>query len=72
VVGEEAALVWLGVEKQQHKGILMERRYRAKKQMEPVDLDIQAYQVFDDITAGAKGFTGIDRILLQEIGGLLI
>ena len=40
---------------------------------EPSDIkEINKYDLFNHITAAALGYTGDDRVALQEIGGLLL
>ncbi len=71
VVGKEISLHWLDIEKEQHDEIVS--NFKLKEDGEaPIDLEKDQYESFNRITAAAKGYTGMDRIKLQEIGGRLI
>ena len=77
VVGEEVALNWLGLTEDRHAEIQTNIRFkRSRKELDSDHAeelsDIDAYSVFNDVTAAAKGYTGDERAALQFAGGLLL
>lgn len=77
LVGKEVALAIIGVSEDTHDGIILDVNYKKKKggfsQEDSTAIsDLQLYDVFNSVTAAGKGYSGRERVRLQEIGGALL
>lgn len=75
VVGKEISMNWFGVDEDSHvETISLIKLKKSRNEFsEPSDIkEINKYDLFNHITAAALGYTGDDRVALQEIGGLLL
>jgi len=76
IVGKEIALTWIGISPDIHEEIMANikvKKFRKEFEFKNAsDLEIDPYNLFNHITAAALGYTGDDRVALQEVGGLLL
>lgn len=77
LLGKEVSLAIIGIDEEEHEGIMTDIQYKKKKntfskeaatELENLDM----FELFNSVTAAAKGYNGIDRSRLQAIGGTLL
>lgn len=77
LLGKEVTLALLGVAEDRHNEIQQEiktKKLRDKwRREDSTALDeLSLYEVFNSVTAAARGYSGLERSRLQEIGGELL
>jgi len=77
LLGKEVALALIGVDEDKHNELMQEIKFKkAREEWRREDstaLDgLALYDVFNSLTAAAKGYSGAERSRLQEIGGELL
>lgn len=76
LLGKEVAFALFGTDPEEHKQLMEEIRFhKSRDEFGPEhnrETRFDAFEVFDHLTAAAKGYTGVDRITLQAIGGSLL
>lgn len=76
MLGKEVSFALIGIDEDRHKEIMAEVAFKKAKDnwdknvKELEDLDV--FEVFNSITAAAKGYNGLDRVRMQSIGGSLL
>ena len=77
LLGKEVALALIGVDEAKHNEVMQEIKFKKAreewKQADSTAIDgLALYDVFNNLTAAAKGYSGAERSRLQEIGGELL
>jgi hypothetical protein len=72
ILGQEVALSLLNVDKFQHFEILALAKANTLKNSPAQVEGLNKWDTLSQISAAAKGYLGEERILLQEIGGMLL
>jgi hypothetical protein len=74
LLGVEVALALLNTDKFRHAEIMAEvkaKYLREETTVVPLE-DFSKWDCFNSVTAAGKGYTGEERIFLEEIGGMLV